>query len=48
MKPTRICGKDLACWCGKGPCHADVLIEMANMETAVAAQSPAAGEGDKA
>ena len=23
-------GKDLACWCGEGPCHADVLLELAN------------------
>ena len=24
-------GKDLACWCKPGePCHADVLIELAN------------------
>jgi Domain of unknown function (DUF4326) len=23
-------GKDLACWCPPGPCHGDVLIEMAN------------------
>ncbi|MFZ5773087.1 MAG: DUF4326 domain-containing protein, partial [Thermodesulfobacteriota bacterium] len=24
-------GKDLACWCKDGePCHADVLLEMAN------------------
>lgn len=23
-------GKDLACWCGDGPCHADVLLEIAN------------------
>lgn len=23
-------GKDLACWCGSGPCHADVLLELAN------------------
>jgi hypothetical protein len=23
-------GKNLACWCGPGPCHADVLIEIAN------------------
>ena len=23
-------GRDLACWCPPGPCHADVLIEMAN------------------
>lgn len=28
-------GKDLACWCALDqPCHADVLIELANMETA--------------
>ena len=25
-------GKDLACWCKEGdPCHADVLLEIANM-----------------
>lgn len=23
-------GKDLACWCPPGPCHADVLLELAN------------------
>lgn len=22
-------GKNLACWCGEGPCHADVLLEVA-------------------
>ena len=28
-------GKDLACWCGPGHrCHADVLLELANRETA--------------
>lgn len=27
--------KDLACWCKPGdPCHADVLLELANQETA--------------
>ena len=27
-------GKDLACWCKPGaPCHADVLIELANDHT---------------
>lgn len=27
-------GKNLACWCKPGdPCHADVLIELANRET---------------
>jgi hypothetical protein len=23
-------GKDLICWCAKKPCHADVLLELAN------------------
>lgn len=23
-------GKNLACWCGDKPCHADVLLEIAN------------------
>ena len=23
-------GKDLACWCSPLPCHADVLLELAN------------------
>ncbi len=23
-------GKNLACWCGDKPCHADVLLELAN------------------
>lgn len=23
-------GKNLACWCKGGPCHADVLLEIAN------------------
>jgi hypothetical protein len=23
-------GKNLACWCPAGPCHADVLLEIAN------------------
>ncbi len=25
-------GRDLACWCGEGPCHADVLLDLANRE----------------
>jgi hypothetical protein len=29
----RLSGKDLACWCKPGePCHADVLLELANAE----------------
>lgn len=23
-------GKDLVCWCAPRPCHADILLEMAN------------------
>ena len=26
-------GKDLVCWCAPLPCHADVLLEIANKET---------------
>lgn len=26
-------GKDLVCWCAPEPCHADVLMEIANEET---------------
>lgn len=30
---TRLRGKDLACWCPLDqPCHADVLLELANVE----------------
>lgn len=25
-------GKDLVCWCSPLPCHADVLLELANQE----------------
>ncbi len=25
-------GKNLACWCKDGPCHADVLLALANRE----------------
>jgi len=25
-------GKDLTCWCAPLPCHADVLLELANKE----------------
>lgn len=32
-------GKNLACWCKIGePCHADVLLEIANLQTKVAHQ----------
>ncbi len=29
---TELAGRDLACWCPRdGPCHADVLLELANL-----------------
>lgn len=27
---TELKGKDLVCWCSPLPCHADVLLELAN------------------
>lgn len=27
---ARLRGKDLVCWCAPLPCHADVLLELAN------------------
>ena len=27
---NEITGKDLVCWCAPKPCHADVLLEIAN------------------
>jgi hypothetical protein len=27
---AELAGRDLACWCPPGPCHADVLLEVAN------------------
>jgi Domain of unknown function (DUF4326) len=29
-EPKDLRGKNLACWCGEGQCHADVLLERAN------------------
>jgi Domain of unknown function (DUF4326) len=30
--PIDLCGKNLACWCALDqPCHADVLLELANV-----------------
>jgi hypothetical protein len=28
--PLELRGKDLVCWCAPLPCHADVLLELAN------------------
>lgn len=33
-------GKNLACWCGPGPCHADVLLELANRADAPTPHPP--------
>lgn len=27
---AELAGRDLACWCRSGPCHADVLLQIAN------------------
>jgi len=36
-------GKNLACWCKPGdPCHADVLIELANTERSHGEKGPKA------
>lgn len=38
-------GKNLACWCKPGaPCHADVLLEIANRPVCEAAPSPPTSE----
>lgn len=29
---TELKGKDLICWCAPDPCHADVLLEIANSD----------------
>jgi Domain of unknown function (DUF4326) len=41
-------GKDLACWCPPGPCHADVLIEMANEATRRSSPMPHDDSTDRA
>jgi len=34
LNPSALRGKDLACWCKPGePCHADILLEIANRKT---------------
>jgi hypothetical protein len=36
MVREKLRGRDLACWCKPGdPCHADVLLEIANREEAL-------------
>lgn len=31
---SELAGRDLACWCSpSSPCHADILLEIANQET---------------
>lgn len=29
---AELCGRDLVCWCVPLPCHADILLEIANGE----------------
>jgi len=44
----RLRGHNLACWCSAScPCHADVLLELANGPVCTAVSSPAA-EGERA
>ena len=31
-KLSELKGKDLVCWCAPRPCHADVLLELANRQ----------------
>jgi hypothetical protein len=43
---SKLRGKNLACWCKVGePCHADVLLELANRPVCDAPSSPAVGRG---
>lgn len=30
LNPKELKGKDLVCWCSPKPCHADILLELAN------------------
>ena len=30
LDPGELRGKDLVCWCSPLPCHADILLELAN------------------
>lgn len=40
-------GKDLACWCALDePCHADVLLELANRAETAPSDSDAVGQSD--
>jgi hypothetical protein len=31
--PRELAGRDLACWCADGPCHADALLEYVRWAT---------------
>jgi hypothetical protein len=43
----RLAGRDLACWCPlDAPCHADVLLELANGAAAMAAPRCAGLDGE--
>lgn len=36
---AELAGRDLACWCKDGPCHADVLLQIANPDESLLAVS---------
>ncbi len=38
LEPLR--GKDLVCWCAPLPCHADVLLDLANRESTPKKEEP--------
>jgi len=37
-------GRNLACWCGEGPCHADVLLKLAAEAPAPSVPTPSSTE----
>lgn len=46
--PSALAGRNLACWCKPGaPCHADVLIELANPDEASADDDGRSPAGDR-
>lgn len=46
LDPKQLVGKNLACWCAPGaPCHADVLLELANRPICEEAKPAPEGRG---
>lgn len=47
MDPEELRGRNLACWCPLNqPCHADILLELANRPVCEALPAPAQGDRD--